>query len=113
MLSRKDRSNEDVLDEVYLKYADSSPFMPITHFIDHSTMGAEALVALGLGDKVKEWISHHPVRPYQAPVTGISISSDWRNALGRRECHGDFIKFFDSELSTRSFQDVLTEWVPR
>jgi hypothetical protein len=113
MLSRKDRPHEDVLDEVYLKYADSDPFMPITHFIDHSTMGAEALVALGLGHQVKEWISHHPVRSYQAPVTGISISADWRSALGRRECHGDFIKFFDAELSARSSQEVLSEWVPR
>jgi hypothetical protein len=112
MLS-EDRSNEEVLDEAYRKYADSDPFMPITHFIDHATMGAEALVALGRGDKVKEWISHHRARSYKAPVAGLAMPADWRQALGRRECHGDWIQLFDAELAARPFQEVLAEWVPR
>jgi hypothetical protein len=69
------RPDEDVLDEVYRKYQHSHPFLPMTHFIDHSTMGSEALVGLGLGNKAKEWTSRHPVRPYEARSTGISIAS--------------------------------------
>jgi hypothetical protein len=65
--SVSDRPDEDLLDLVYLKYRDSDPFLPVTHFIDHSTMGSEALVALGLGYRVMDWISHHRVRPYEAP----------------------------------------------
>src|SRR5262245_66445672 len=30
------------LDEVYGRFAQSDPFLPITHFIDHATMGPEA-----------------------------------------------------------------------
>lgn len=104
------RPYEEVLDEVYRKYADSDPFLPITRFIDHSTMGAEALVELGAGDLVKSWIARHPIRPYQAPVTGIPIPSGWKQALGKRECHGDWIRHFDTELAGRPFQAVLAEW---
>lgn len=113
MLSVKARPSEDVLDAVYLKYAESDPFLPVTHFIDHSTMGAEALVQLGLGDKVMEWVSHHPVRPYRAPRQGLAISAQWRQALGQRECHGDWIQHFETELGARPFGQVLAEWVPR
>lgn len=109
----QDRPHEELLDEVYGKYADSDPFLPITRFIDHSTMGAEALVELGAGDLARSWIARHPVRPYLAPVTGIPIPSGWKQALGKRECHGDWIRHFDTELASRPFQAVLAEWVGR
>lgn len=113
MLSVKSRPHEDVLDEVYLKYAGSDPFLPVTHFIDHSTMGAEALVGLGLGDKILDWVSHHPVHPYEAPRKGVAIASDWQQALGQRDCHGDWLNHFETELGARPFGQVLAEWVPR
>lgn len=113
MSRNKQRRNESVLDEAYLVYADSNPFLPITHFIEHATMGAEALVELGLGNRVKEWLSHHRVRPYQAPISGISIATDWQRALGRQACHGDWIRYLESELSSRAYQEVLAEWTPR
>ena len=107
------RPHEEVLDAVYPRYADSDPFLPITHFIDHATMGAEALVALGLGDRAEAWASRHRDRPYRAPRTGVAIASEWRRALGRRECHGDWIRHFDAELAARPFRAVLAEWTPR
>ena len=113
ILVRDHRPDEDVLDTVYRKYERSHPFLPITHFIDHSTMGSEALVALGLGHKVLDWISRHRVRPYEAPSTGVTISSAWREALGRKECHGDWLRFFESELREGSFGGVLAAWVER
>lgn len=103
----------DVLDEVYRKYENSNPFLPITGFIDHSTMGAEALVELGLGDRVRQWVARHRVRPYQAPLTGIPLPSRWTEAIGRRDCHGDWIRHFQEELNGHSAQEVLAEWVPR
>jgi len=113
ILVQDNRPDEDVLDEVYRKYRSSHPFLPVTHFIDHSTMGAEALVALGLGHRVMDWISHHPVRAYEAPSTGISIPSAWKEAMGRKECHGDWLRHFESELNGNPFRDVLASWVGR
>jgi hypothetical protein len=34
------RPSENILDMVCEKYAHSNPFLPVTHFIDHATMGA-------------------------------------------------------------------------
>ena len=75
VLASDKRPDEGVLDDVYQKYRDSHHFMPVTHFIDHSTMGPEALVALGLGHRVMDWVSHHKVRPYEPPQSGISVPS--------------------------------------
>jgi hypothetical protein len=113
ILVHDNRPDEAVLDDVYRKYRGSHPFLPVTHFIDHSTMGAEALVALGLGHRVMDWISHHDVRPYEPPSAGISISSAWTDALGRKECHGDWLRHFESELNVSSFEDVLAVWAER
>ncbi len=112
-LAHGDRPDEAALDRVYDRFATSDPFQPVTGFVDHVTMGAEALVALGLGAKAESWASRWPVRRYQAPVAGIAISSDWPEALGRRQCHGDWIAHFDAELEGKPFADVLARWVPR
>jgi hypothetical protein len=113
ILPRGERPHEDVLDEVYEKYAHGDPFMPIIRFVDHSTLAPEALVGLGLGEHVREWIGHHDVRPYTAPRTGISIETSWQHALGRRECHGDWLEFFERELAAAPVADVVARWVPR
>jgi hypothetical protein len=113
ILAIDERPDEDVLDDVYRKYRDSHPLMPVTHFVDHSTMGPEALVALGLGHKVMEWSARHGVRAYEPPRTGVPIPSGWREAAGRKECHGDWLHHFDSELNAGPFGDVLAVWVER
>jgi len=113
VLARDNRPDEGVLDDVYRKYQDSHPFMAITHFVDHSTMGSEALVALGLGHKVRAWISRHRVRPYEAPATGIALPSAWKDAVGQEKCHGDWLRHFESELNDKSIDEVLALWVER
>ena len=79
ILVRDDRPCEDVLDEVYRKYHDTNPFMPVTHFVDHSTMGAEALVALGIGDTATRWIARH-----RAPTKRPSAASPFLRPGERR-----------------------------
>jgi len=108
-----ERPDKAVLDRVYNRFATSDPFQPVTGFVDHVTMGAEALVALGLGAKVESWASRSEARPYRPPLAGMRISTDWPEALGRKQCHGDWIAYFDSELERRPFGDVLACWVPR
>src|SRR5262244_2697894 len=113
VLAHENRPDEDVLDEVYGRFAQSDPFLPITHFIDHATMGPEALVGLGMGAKVERWISRHRVRPYKAPTTSNFDPLHWKAALGRRDAHGDWLTYFETELEKKAFRDVLTLWVPR
>lgn len=113
ILVREHRPHEDVLDEVYRRYAHSNPFMPVTHFIDHATMGSEALVGLGLGDQVRRWVARHPVRRYQPATRGIPITLAWHEALGRKDCHGDWLRHFEAELAAAAFPEVLGRWVPR
>jgi hypothetical protein len=112
-LAPGDRPDEAVLDRVYDRFATSDPFQPVTGFVDHVTMGAEALVALGLGAKAEGWASRSRARPYRPPVAGIPILSGWPEALGRKQCHGDWIAHFDAELERNPFADVLARWVPR
>jgi hypothetical protein len=107
------RPNEDVLDAVYEKYARSTPFLPITHFVNHATMGPEALVGLRLGACVGPWIDRHESRLYVAPSTGIDLTTSWAAALGRSECHGDWLGQLELELRQDPYQEVLARWVPR
>ncbi|HSY24563.1 MAG TPA: hypothetical protein VK841_20695 [Polyangiaceae bacterium] len=113
ILAREIRPNEEALDAAYEKYAPSNPFLPITHFVDHATMGPEALVALGLGGHVGAWIARHEVRTYTPPSTGIDLDTNWTAALGRAECHGDWLMQLAHELRVHHFEDVLARWVPR
>lgn len=112
-LARGMRPGEAALDRVYRDYAGSDPFMPYSGFIDHTVMGAEALVGLGLGENVDEWRARSRPRPYEAPVAGIDIAKEWRAALGRRDTYGDWIGYFDRALAAEPFADVLAAWVPR
>lgn len=107
------RPGEAVLDRVYADFADNDPFHRHTGFIDHTVMGAEALVGLGLGEQVDGWRARSRPRPFEAPVAGIAIETDWRQALGRRENFGDWIAYFDRILAARPFAEVLATWVPR
>jgi hypothetical protein len=113
ILARRPRPDEDILDAVYENYAQSSPFLPVTHFTDHATMGSEALVGLGLGRRVEPWIARHPEHAYRAASTGIEIRTRWATALGRSDCHGDWLIELERELREERFEDVLARWVPR
>lgn len=112
-LTRGARPGEAVLDRFYADFADSDPFMPYSGFIDHTVMGAEALVGLGLGEKVDDWRARSRPRPFAAPVAGVDIAKDWQQALGRRETFGNWIAHFDRALAKRPFAAVLATWVPR
>lgn len=113
ILAREKRPSEEVLDGVYDKFARSNPFLPVTHFTDHATMGPEALVGLGLGSRVEQWISRHHPRPYAPPLQGVAIATYWAAAIGRPECHGDWMMRLEDELRAEDHVEVLKRWVPR
>jgi hypothetical protein len=113
ILAHRPRPCEDVLDEVYRNYATSNPFVPLIRFVAHATMGAEALVGLGMGRTLREWMEGHRPRPYEAPRTGIPLPTNWTRALGQADCYGDWVGFFEAELVRSPFPDVLGQWLPR
>ncbi|HET6347233.1 MAG TPA: hypothetical protein VFH51_20040 [Myxococcota bacterium] len=106
------RPHEGALDAIYARYEDSDPFMP-NGFIDHATMGAEALVALGLGPHVETWLTSHPVRRATLPATGEPLEATWEAALGHDDRHGDWLAHFQVEVTRAPHADVLQRWVPR
>ena len=108
-----ERPCEHVLDAVYDRLSANDPFMPLTGFIDHTTMAAEALVALGQGHRLEAWASRARVRPLKASPSGIAIEPDWLGAIGQRQFLADWIAYFDRELSERPVGAVLATWVPR
>jgi hypothetical protein len=113
ILAGESRPHEQILDEVYRRYAKSDPFLPVVHFVDHATMGSEALVGLGLCRKVPDWVSRQRVRTYIAPRAGVALPAAWEQAIGRRDCHGDWIELLETELASAAFPDVLSRWIPR
>jgi len=106
----KNRPDEDVLDEVYLRFAQSDPFLPIIHCVDHATMGPEALVDLGSGGKVEKWISRHRVRLYKPPAAATSVHQPGRPfSSGRTPTAIGY--YFAKELENQPFQDVIARWM--
>jgi hypothetical protein len=106
------RPYEGALDAIYARYEQSDPFMP-NGFIDHATMGAEALVALGLGAHVDGWLASHPVRLATLPGRGEPVEPGWEAALGHDDRHGDWLTHFLAEVTRAPPADVLQRWVPR
>jgi hypothetical protein len=90
----------------------------------HAPMVAEALCALGHGDRAVAWIEEDdaPIRRLPSPSSRIE-REQWRAALGPRlgtttweaanARWGDWKEFFLAELSERRWQDVLDLWLAR
>jgi hypothetical protein len=110
---KSDRPHEQVLDAVYDRLSANDPFMPLTGFIDHTTMAAEALVALGQGHRLEAWASRARARPFEPRPSGISIGTDWEQALGERKYLADWIAHFNRELGEYPTRNVLGRWVAR
>ena len=81
---------------------------------NHGPMAAEALIALDRSDAVVPWVEGYRRRLQEHPSEDAPIRREaWRDALGDGRRVGDWIAFFDRELSEVPWQAVLEEWVPR
>jgi hypothetical protein len=81
---------------------------------NHGPMAAEALLALGRDEEVVPWVEQYKRQLDVHPVSRSPISrDDWQNALGAISRVGDWISFFDAELTERPWQSVLDEWIVR
>ncbi len=80
---------------------------------NHGPMVAETLHVLGRGDEAIPWVESYKTRLQDHPEAHNPISREgWREALGDRQRVGDWILFFDRELSEAPWPEVLNRWVP-
>ena len=81
---------------------------------NHGPMASEALFALGREEAVLPWVEGYRGRLIDRPSPSLTISaSDWQDALGRRDRMGDWIEFFENEMKSAPWQEVVRVWVPR
>ena len=81
---------------------------------NHGPMASEALFALGREDAVLPWVDGYRDRLTYRPSPSLAIPrAEWREYLGHRERLGDWIQFFENELSETPWQEVVKQWAPR
>ena len=81
---------------------------------NHGPMASEALFTLGRDDAVLPWVENYRGRLVDRPTPSSPIPSDqWREQLGQRDRMGDWIAFFQRELESAPWQDVVRTWLPR
>ncbi|MEU8075051.1 questin oxidase family protein [Catellatospora citrea] len=102
-----------VLDEVYQRLQQTGPERD-GWLSNHAPMAAEALVRHGHGDRVHAWIDGYADRLSERPRGIQRISAgQWREPLGDPVRTGDWLTFFDRQLTERPWREVLIEWWPR
>lgn len=80
---------------------------------NHGPMAAEALIVLGRDESVVPWVERYKRRLQPEPEARNPIErSAWREALGDAGRVGDWIAFFQRELSDSPWRDVVGRWVP-
>jgi len=81
---------------------------------NHGPMAAEALVALGRGDVVANWVARyrHKLNIMPATTSPITVAT-WREALGDIGRIADWAAFFHAQLAEAPWRAVFAEWIGR
>ena len=83
-------------------------------FSSHGPMAAEALLALGRGDAVVDWVTAYRRRLRGNPSPGLPVFGGyWFEALGSIGRYADWVDCFEEELREEDWCTVLNVWVPR
>lgn len=81
---------------------------------NHGPMASEALFYLGRDDAVLPWVDEYKKRLMYRPSPSLAIPPEgWREYMGVRERLGDWVQFFENELSETPWQEVVRQWIPR
>ncbi|GGN46656.1 hypothetical protein FHR83_008507 [Actinoplanes campanulatus] len=101
------------LDEVYERLCDTGPEFD-GWLSNHAPMAAEALIHHGHADRVHRWLDDYR-RNLEPRPRGISpiVADEWRDALGDPTRTGDWLNFFEREITMDPWPDVLARWWPR
>lgn len=120
---KSQRAGDDALDEAYRLLHTKEP-QSKQGLSTHAPMVAEALCALGRGDRAVAWVKGYraPLLPLPRPSKPIE-RDHWRATLGPRlpaatwedanARWGDWKEFFYRELSEARWQEALDLWVGR
>jgi hypothetical protein len=81
---------------------------------NHGPMAAEALVALGRDDVVKNWVERYRKMLDLMPAAASPVTADtWREALGDVSRTADWAAFFRVQLAERPWSAVFADWIGR
>jgi len=119
----RDVVDDRALDEVLDRLHRSEPRVRMG-MSSHAPMVAEALCAMGHGDRAMAWVDGYDAPVLEVPVPRQRIdAARWRDALGPRldssswelslPRWGDWKVFFVEELAGARWQEVLDRWVAR
>lgn len=104
---------DSTLDEALERLRDTGPERD-GWLSNHAPMAVEALAHNGHAGEIHAWIDGYRDRLEDAP-RGISPigREDWRDPLGDPVRTGDWIVFFEREMWSAPWREVLTTWWPR
>jgi hypothetical protein len=81
---------------------------------NHGPMAAEALCALGRGDRAGAWVSSYRKRlDDPVPSRERITEATWRAAVGDARRVTDWTRFFEAQLAERPWPAVLDSWAAR
>jgi hypothetical protein len=104
------------IDEALALLAESGPEFAAgkMRLSNHGPMAAEALIALGRDRELIPWVEGYKRRLEGRPEARNPIAPDeWREALGDITRVGDWATFFEGELASAPWPDVLELWTRR
>jgi len=101
------------LDEVYTRVHSLGPEFD-GWLSNHAPMAADALGRLGGGAQVHRWLDTYTRRLEPLPDAVAPIEAEqWHAALGDPRRLGDWIRWFEHELSEQPWRAVLATWWER
>ena len=102
-----------VLDEAYERLHRTGP--EFDGFLsNHGPMASEALVQLGQGAQVHRWLDGYTDRLEERPTGSSRITpAEFADALGDPGRFGDWLDFFEIQVTDGHWRDVLAQWWPR
>ncbi len=102
-----------LLDEAYERFHSTGPEFD-GWLSNHGPMATDALLRLGAGDVVHDWVNGYARRLEEVPTPRWVITeADWREPLGDPSRLGDWLSFFARELADQPWREVLERWWPR
>jgi hypothetical protein len=102
-----------VLDEAYERLHRTGPEFN-GYLSNHGPMASEALVQLGLDEHVHRWLDGYTGKLEQRPAGTSRITpAQFDEALGDPRRFGDWLNYFEIEVSEHDWREVLARWWPR
>ncbi len=102
-----------VLDEAYERLHRTGPEFD-GYLSNHGPMASEALVQLGLGEHVHRWLDGYTDKLDVRPTGATRITpAQFADALGDPARFGDWLDYFEIQVTEGDWRNVLTQWWPR